>query len=149
METKEAKRLLANILYPHFLQRLVTHLYIWKHNTQFSNSLFIFLPGFFSGRSLTHLDSKVITWSLDIWMGMGGAGQGGSGCVASSVRCMHTCDTSRVVRAFLAGGHLWQTTSVLIALLHDAAVLQESPSCITMASPAFKGHEWLQWQHAM
>lgn len=31
----------------------------------------------------------------------------------------------------------------LIALLHDAAVLQESPSCITISLPAFKGDEWL------
>lgn len=84
--------------FPHFLQRLVTHLYLRKQNELVSISLFLFS---FSGRSLTSLDSKVITLTLDIWMGRARAVGGG----------LSTCDTSRAVRAFLVGGHPWQTTS--------------------------------------
>lgn len=119
--------------FPHFLQRLVTHLYLRKQNELVSISLFLFS---FSGRSLTSLDSKVITLTLDIWMGRARAVGGseymryeqGRPCIFSGRTPV--ADNKR-----------------LLALLHDAAVLQESLSCITISLPSFKGDEWLPWHH--
>lgn len=63
-ETREAKWFLAIFFFPHFLQHLVTHLYVWKQAEQVSNSFFSF-PGF----------CMALTLDIQMEMVVGGAGE--------------------------------------------------------------------------